>query len=85
MRDKLIAEIQSRLLRYCELTSVSKITKKGVLHIFVSEAIHLGYIYNAIKDKNPDDFYVQILEDLSRNWQRFSSPIHTRIQLGELK
>ena len=75
--DKLVNEIQHRLLKNCGLTSISRISKKGTLHLIVSEAIHLGYIFGEVKDKNPNDFYIQVLEDLSRNWQRFSAPIAT--------
>jgi len=82
--SKLVNEIQSRLLRRCKLTSISKIDKKGILHIFVSEAIHLGYIFQEIKSKNPDEFYIQVLEDLSMNWSRFSMPINTSLLIDTI-
>ena len=82
-QQHLIEEIQARLYRKCGVTSISNIDKKGILHIIVSEAIHLGYILNKISD-NPDEFYLTVLEDLTRNWQRFSAPINTIAELGKI-
>ena len=70
--ERLINEIQHRLLKYCGLCSISKI-KNGILHLIIGDIIHLGYIYEEIKTENSNDFYLKILQDLSRNWQRFGS------------
>ena len=69
--DKLVEEIQARLYRRCGLSSISKLSENnGILHFYIEEKIHLGYVYKEVKDKNPDEFYLIILEDLSKNLGR---------------
>jgi len=69
--ERMLDEIQHRLLRFCGLNSVRKI-HQGILHLIVGDVIHLGYIYKEVKNKTIDDFYIKILEDLNKNWQRFA-------------
>ena len=83
MGNKMLDEVQHRLLKFCGLTSIRKI-HQGVLHLIIGDIIHLGYVYAEIESEDIDRFYVKILEDLSRNWQRFSSPIHAQAVLDNL-
>ena len=80
---KLIDEIQARLLRRCGLCSVSK-RVGGVLHLFVADAIHLGYVEDTMAD-DVEQLWIKVLEDMSQNWIRFSMPIATQKAVEALK
>lgn len=72
MKKRLLEEIQGRLLRRCGLSSLSK-RKDGVLHLFVNEAIHLAYIEKSLTE-DVEKLWIMVLEDMSKNWQRFGYP-----------